>query len=260
MPPRVTLPSQKATYFNEWEEYPARWLANLYPSAIVDKGDIRSVQPEDLMGYRRCHFFAGIGGWEYALSLAGWPEERKVWTGSCPCQPFSTAGKQTGFDDERHLWPDFFNLIRECKPPTVFGEQVAGELGLEWLARVRSDVESVGYAFGSANLPAASVRAPHLRARLFWVAHSSIPNESNSHYSTRSGEGSQEQYRGGSSDPWGVFEGIRDADGYRRRIEPGVYPLADGIPYRVEQLRAYGNAIVPQVAAVFIKSFLDTGR
>jgi DNA (cytosine-5)-methyltransferase 1 len=66
-----------------------------------------------LRGFTQCHFFAGIGVWSYALRLAGWPDDRPVWTGSCPCQPFSAAGKGAGFADERHLWPAWHHLIRE---------------------------------------------------------------------------------------------------------------------------------------------------
>ena len=58
------------------------------------------------------------------LEWAGW--EGPVWTGSCPCQPFSSAGLRAGSDDPRHLWPAWFRLIRECRPDTVFGEQVPG--------------------------------------------------------------------------------------------------------------------------------------
>ena len=121
--------------------------------------------------FRQCHFFAGIGGWSFALQLAGWPEDRPVWTGSCPCQPFSSAGKQRGTADERHLWPVFANLIRECRPDVVFGEQVASAIGHGWLDGIRTDLESEGYACGAAVLGAHSVGAPHIRQRLYWVAN-----------------------------------------------------------------------------------------
>ena len=71
----------------------------------VDERDIRNVEVVDLEGYTQCHFFAGIGGWSVALRLAGWPDDRPVWTGSPPCQPYSTAGKGLGQKDERHLAP-----------------------------------------------------------------------------------------------------------------------------------------------------------
>ena len=97
-------------YYNEHEPYAAQWLRNLIAAGHiapgdVDARDIQDVTPDDLAGYTQCHFFAGIGGWSYALRLAGWPDDRPVWTGSCPCQPFSAAGSQAGGDDPRHLWP-----------------------------------------------------------------------------------------------------------------------------------------------------------
>src|SRR5690606_329182 len=70
------------------------------------------------------------------------------WTGSCPCQPFSSAGKRQGERDKRHLWPEFYRLIAECNPPVVFGEQVASPLGRKWLTGVRADLEALGYAVG----------------------------------------------------------------------------------------------------------------
>ncbi|MFW9777157.1 DNA cytosine methyltransferase, partial [Brucella melitensis] len=72
------------------------------------------VTPSDLAGFTQCHFFAGVGGWSLALRLAGWPANRAVWTASLPCQPFSTAGKQLGTSDERHLSPTFLKLVKEC--------------------------------------------------------------------------------------------------------------------------------------------------
>src|SRR5690606_31057001 len=137
----------------------------------VDTRSIEDVTPNDLQGYTQCHFFAGIGGWPLALRLAGWPDDRPVWTGSCPCQPFSQAGKGAGFADERHLWPAFFHLIEQCRPSVVFGEQVASKDGLAWLDLVQADLEGAGYACGAADLCAAGVGAPHIRQRLYWVAN-----------------------------------------------------------------------------------------
>ena len=164
-------------YYNEHDPKTAAWLreliaARLIPDGHVDERSIVDVRPGDLDGFTQCHFFAGIGGWSYALQLAGWPEDRPVWTGSCPCQPFSSAGKQRGTADERHLWPVFANLIRERRPSTVFGEQVASAIGHGWLDGVRADLEREGYACGAAVLGAHSVGAPHIRQRLFWVADS----------------------------------------------------------------------------------------
>lgn len=158
------------TFFNEIDPFAVAWLKRLYPDAAVDRRSIADVQPVDVVRYERCHFFGGIGGWEYALHLAGWPAWRSVWTGSCPCQPLSCAGKRTGEADERHLWPEFYRLIAECGPATIFGEQVASKDGLEWLDGISLDLEELGYAVGAADLPAASQGAPHIRQRFFWVA------------------------------------------------------------------------------------------
>lgn len=163
-------------YYNEIDAYCAQWLRNLMLEGLIPLGDvdersIADVRPDDLKGYDQCHFFAGLGGWARALNLANWGPDRPVWTGSCPCQPFSVAGKQKGFADERHLWPVWFNLIRECRPITIFGEQVAS--AKLWLDGVWTDLESEGYAVGAAVLPACSVDAPHKRDRLWFVAQSS---------------------------------------------------------------------------------------
>ena len=165
-----------SAYYNENDPYAAQWLRNLISAGAIAAGDvdersIKEVQANDLKGYDRCHFFAGIGGWDLALNLAGWGDA-PVWTGSCPCQPFSGAGLRKGAADERHLWPALYRLVAECEPATVFGEQVGSPLGREWLAAVRLDLEDLGYACGGADLCAAGVGAPHIRQRLFWVADS----------------------------------------------------------------------------------------
>lgn len=163
------------TYYNEWDRFPAAWLRNLIaaghlPEGEVDETDIRELAPSRVAGARHAHFFAGIGGWPLAMQLAGWPDDLPLWTGSCPCQPFSAAGKQRGEADERHLWPAFRRIIAECQPPICVGEQVASAAGREWLAGVRADLEDLGYEVGAADLCAPGVGAPHLRQRLYWVA------------------------------------------------------------------------------------------
>lgn len=162
-------------YYNEFDKQAAAWLRELIasghlPPGEVDERDIRGVSGSDLLGFDQCHFFAGIGGWALALEMASWPDGATVWTGSCPCQPFSAAGKRKGTADERHLWPEFRRLVADCKPPVVFGEQVASKDGRGWLAGVRADLEALGYGVGAADLCAPGAGAPHIRQRLWWVA------------------------------------------------------------------------------------------
>lgn len=295
--------------YNEIEPYAAQWLRNLSDAGHIARGsvDVRSVaelRADDVVGATQFHTFAGLGAWSYALRLAGWPDDRPVWTGSCPCQPFSVAGKGAGTADERHLWPEWFRLIRECRPPVVFGEQVASPDGLAWLDAVCADLEAEGYAVGAADLCAAGVGAPHIRQRLYfgavWVAdpraerclqHSErdgrtltreqaprrhdaggrgqddrggMADPHRSRLAERAGERGHDgtertpaERGGGDADPWRRASWLPCRDGKARPVEPGTFPLAHGAPARVGRLRAYGNAIVPQVAATFVRAFME---
>ncbi|WP_323115257.1 DNA cytosine methyltransferase [Klebsiella variicola] len=165
-----------AAYYNEIDPFAAQWLRNLIAAGHiapgeVDERSIEDVTPDDLRGFTQCHFFAGIGVWSHSLRLAGWPDDRPVWTGSCPCQPFSAAGKGDGFADERHLWPHFFHLISERRPQHVFGEQVASGNANTWFDLVQADLEGLGYAFGLVPFTSAGIGAPHIRERAYWVAN-----------------------------------------------------------------------------------------
>jgi len=162
--------------YNEIDDFACGWLSNLIdageiPPGKIDNRPIQEITSDELAGYTQCHFFAGIGGWAYALQLAGWPTDRPVWTGSCPCQPFSSAGKQKGKEDERHLWPVWFNLIRQSRPPIVFGEQVSAAILHHWWDDVSDDLEGEGYTTRAQIRPASSVGAPHKRDRLWFVAY-----------------------------------------------------------------------------------------
>ena len=261
------------TYYNEIDQFCCGWLRNLIRKGLIGPGHIDSisiedVQRDDLDGYDRCHFFAGIGGWDLALQLAEWPDELPVWSGSCPCQPFSTAGSQKGVADDRHLWPEFLRLIRECRPPVVLGEQVASRLGREWLAGVCADLEALGYAVGAADLCAAGIGAPHIRQRLYWVAHAA-------------GERLFRRCKDAPGIDPGVLGPGFESDcgafhGHRISAEPSAFPLVARIPAdlgrgkpelrsmvqgarRNQQgrLSGYGNAIVPELAATFIRSALE---
>lgn len=320
-------------YYNEIDPYAAQWLRNLISAGHIAPGDVdeRSiidVQPEDLKSYSQCHFFAGIGGWSLAARLAGWPDDRPLWTGSCPCQPFSVAGKGEGQKDKRHLWPEYFRLIAARAPAVVMGEQVAAAVGKDWLDGVCVDLEGIGYTVGATVVPACAVDAPHRRDRLWFVADAPYGGRGEERQNGRGVDAGDSQegraagfdagnspihvadaqrinddgrrfgaghdgrkligsseLRGGQRDGGGNVahadksgpqgrsilrqrgnqrttwsDGLgsaRGADGKARRIEPSIRLLAHGVPGRVGQLRAYGNAIVPQVAAEVIAAYLD---
>lgn len=345
-------------YYNDSDPHACHRLrslisAGLIPAGHVDQRSIADVRPADLAGFVQCHFFAGIGGWAEALRLAGVQPDVPLWTGSCPCQPFSAAGKRKGTADERHLWPVFRDLIAECKPPVVFGEQVASADGRNWLSVVRSEMEALGYAVGAADLCAAGVGAPHIRQRLYFVgladaddtrsetiwgkgygkgattrrqgdqrelgigridgrladargngreqggsgaALLALPGEQAPAQSERreqavssergsrllrladtdggrcqqwdtgqrhlsisdqNGEADIDDHADEKNSFWGTADWLWCRDGKWRPVEPGLEPLAHGVSGRVALLRGYGNAIVPQVAAVFIRAALN---
>lgn len=260
-----------ASYYNEWDAGAAAWLRELInnkliPYGYVDERSITEVTPSDLEGFTQCHFFAGIGGWPLALQLAGIPASTRLWTGSPPCQPFSVAGQSLGFDDERHLAPAFLRLIRECKPELLFGEQVAAAIGKHWLDFVFLNLEDKGYACGAALLPAASVGSPQERKRIIFGARMGDSNgegmeglRKSQQVILQKGRKIQERH---SLSPdvasclWGSWKPNRGADKETRIIPVGFCETTYGLSARVGRLRGYGNAIVPQVAAEFIKAFM----
>ena len=163
------------TYYNEFDPHAAAWLRQLIADGlitdgVVDDRSIIDVHPDDLKGFTRHHFFAGIGGWDLALQLANWPANRPVCTASLPCQPFSVAGNQQGKNDDRHLLPHFIELINKCNFPTIFGEQVPAAIRHGWLDDLYNEMEREEYAVGSIVLTAAGAGAPHIRQRLYWIA------------------------------------------------------------------------------------------
>jgi DNA (cytosine-5)-methyltransferase 1 len=246
-------------YYNEFDPYVAQWLRNLIaagliPDGVVDESDIRDVNPAYLMQFRRCHFFAGLGGWPLALQLAGVPDSERLWTGSCPCQPFSVAGRGLGFADERHLWPHWHWLIEQCRPAKIYGEQVASKAAEPWIDLVHADLEGLGYAFGCVAFPSAGVGAPCVRDRAYWMARALHPE----------GEGfgpigvpvdpERAANEPGPGDFWKTDAVIRCADGRTRPIKSSIQPLAPGYPGRCGELRALGNAINVEQARIFIES------
>ena len=101
--------------------------------------------------------------------------EADVVVGGFPCQPFSVAGKQKAIQDDRHLWPDMFRVIRQTKPIWVIGENVRNIVSISdgmVLEQVYLDLESQGYEVQSFIIPASAVNAPHQRYRTWVVAYS----------------------------------------------------------------------------------------
>jgi len=269
----------KDAYYNENDPFAAKWLRQLINKGLIAPGDvdarcITEVQPDDIRGYRQVHLFAGIGGWSYSLRQAGWPDDLPVWTGSCPCQPFSGAGKGLGVKDPRHLWPEFMRLIRECQPSRIFGEQVESAIRHGWLDGVFADLEAEDYACGSVILGAHSVCSPHIRQRLYWVGDTH--NKGLEGRQLLSGQRACERTPGQAGN-WDSTDIITCGDGKSRRIKPGIAPLVDGLPrgvvpgsYRgmeinadesaeakVMRIRGYGNAIVIDLAVQFILSWAE---
>ena len=250
-----------SAYYNENDLPTAAWLRELIKAGLIADGEVDTrsivdVSAGDVRGFQQCHFFAGIGGWSYALRLAGWPDDRAVWTGSCPCQPWSSAGAGLEADDPRDLWPTWFKLIRQSKPVVVFGEQVAGKAGRAWLDRVYVDLEGSSYAIGAVDLPAASIGAPHGRQRVWFVADADEMRwrwwsqaagrqawanvagsgvrvgMANADWSVswdeslqRSGPVLQSDQDPATRSPWSDVEWIVCRDGKRRPIEPGLEPF-----------------------------------
>ena len=214
-------------FYNEIDPYAAQWLRNLIAAGhiapgVVDERSIEDVTPDDLRPFTQCHFFAGIGVWSHALRRAGWADDRPVWTGSCPCQPFSAAGKGAGFADERHLWPHFHWLIGQCRPDVVFGEQVASKDGLGWLDLVQADLEGTGYASGAVDLCAAGVGAPHIRQRLWWFGRRGV-GQADAYDPRLEGRGLQPERAGKrAAGPGGVAGGLADANEAGQRVKRGV--------------------------------------
>jgi DNA (cytosine-5)-methyltransferase 1 len=225
-------------YYNEIDPYCAQWLRNLIDAGHIAPGDVdeRSivdVQPSDLSGYVQCHFFAGLGGWAYAARLAGWPDSRPVWTGSCPCPPFSSAarGRRAGFEDPRDLWPAWKKLIASNAPSIVFGEQVAH--GSSWIDRTSADLEALDYEVGAAVLPAIGVGQDHTRPRVYFVGYTNRNREPSMHLNAE----------------------MAGLPGHRS--DAGEMVQSNGVSNRMAVFSAFGNAVVPQVAAEFIGAFAE---
>ena len=210
------------------------------------------------------------------------PIDCDIITGGFPCQPFSTAGLQTGKADDRYLWPEMLRIIAHQRPTWVVAENVTGIIGLA-LDTVLADLEREGYASRAIIVPAAAVDAPHRRDRV-WIIARDIPDPKSQRFqgvipTGRNEQGSLERAQSKSagvcwSEPVANTQGQRiqglwtggqqvapahegqkvslcQSEGPQQTewpTEPRVCRVVDGLPKRVDRVRSLGNAIVPQVA------------
>jgi len=255
----------------EWEEFPRKVLKHHFPNAK---------QYEDIKDFNATDYNGRID----------------VLSGGFPCQPFSVAGLRKGTDDSRHLWPQMLRVVGECKPRWVVGENVRGlcswSNGLV-LEACYSDLENLGYSVQSFIIPACATGAPHRRDRVWIVANRERIRLEHTE-KPRSLEESEGETRLDTAKPIetnGECGNASDTDSARtrqdyRKREPGqldqkserndwenfptIPPICggdDGLPkeldgitfpkWRRESIKAYGNAIVPQVAHRIFESIKD---
>jgi DNA (cytosine-5)-methyltransferase 1 len=264
----------KPAYYNENDPDNVKALRNLMAAGriapgFVDHRSIEDVRPDDLHEFGQLHFFAGHGIWSHAARMAGIDDSVPMVSGSCPCQPFSTAGAGNGLADERHLWPAFWWLlahVAQRRPVVVVGEQVAGKDAEPWLDVVCDDLEAVGFTVGAVAFPAAGVGAPNIRDRTYWLAHSDDARpqgrpllcERAPKFAVGAGR-MADQGREPVNGFWRDADWLGCSDGRWRPIEPGTFPLAARAAGDVDAIHAYGNAINAQAARVFLECVRDEG-
>ena len=209
--------------FCEFSDFPRQVLAKHWPD-VPCFPDVRTLKGTDIEG----------------------PVD--VICGGYPCQPFSTAGQRRGQEDDRHLWPEFSRLVDELRPAWVIGENVAGHISLG-LDDVLSDLEGQGYAARAFVIPACAVSAPHRRDRIWIVAHAD-----NAGLQGRAETGNAKGQRpGGNKQPQRCFDLPRAT----WLPEPALGRVANGVPARVDRLKALGNAVVPQIPEMIGYAILE---
>lgn len=273
--------------FCEIEEFPRKVLRKHWPDVPIFE-DVRELTANDL------------------------PERADVIVGGYPCQPFSVAGKRAGKNDNRHLWPEFYRLIRECSSAWVIAENVAGHISMG-LDEVLFDLERAGYTWETFVIPACAVDAPHRRDRVWIVAHVDDNRRRGAIQSIhelwsretanagrdgeiqflvntkgfrqqpgrRSGNGAlQRKNRAQNTDDRCATDADRDIERLEIRqrqdarragpqiwskpfgacrwpAEPALGRVANGVPRRVDRLRALGNAVVPQIPEIIGRAIME---
>lgn len=259
--------------FCEYEDFPRRVLAKHWPN-VPCFPDVRTLKGTDIDG----------------------PVD--VICGGYPCQPFSTAEKRQGADDDRHLWPEFMRLVAELRPAWVIGENVAGHISMG-LDDVLADLETEGYTFRTFVIPACAVGASHRRDRVWTVAHAAHMQRNGGEYHAGAGagqaselgagsgahnvananhaglQGRQEAGNAGSQRQRRNKQPERCSDNSRpaRRAESRLGGMADGfscwldeprervkagVPERAARLKALGNAVHPDIPAMIGAAILET--
>ncbi len=222
-------------YYNENDKFAAAWLHELIKAGLiadgeVDERSITDVRPGDVRGFTQCHFFAGIGGWSLALRLAGWPDDRPVWSFSCPCQKFSSASRGRAVASD--MWPEQRRLIITSRPSVFFGEQVSN--AGDWFDGLCADVQALGYEIGAGVLPAVAFGHDHARARIYFVGHANSDGKSEC----------------------AVHDEVAWVPQFSANNSASMVSK-DGISRDMAALSGFGNAIVPQVAQAFIEAYMD---
>ena len=229
------------------------------------------------------------------LSANDLPEKPDVICGGYPCQPFSVAGKQRGTEDDRHLWPEMFRIIKECRPTWLIAENVAGHVKLG-LDQVLFDLESAGYRTQPFVIPACGLNAPHRRERVWVVGYAehdgsfAAPfagsSDQTGNHDTQGALPSLElEEAGGRADHEALADpqsqrvqgrgtggqqkprshartklSLRSGEGSwetQWQTEPGVDRVVDGVPNRVDRIKSLGNAVVPQIPELIGRAIVE---
>ena len=187
-------------------------------------------------------------------------------TGGYPCQPFSVAGRKKGEEDPRHVWPEYFRLIKELRPTWVIGENVGGHIKLG-LDSVLSDLESEGYSARTFSISAASIGANHKRERVWILANSNSNgakwDQSENRQRSRTQQNGEDVANSKSSgrneheinkehgepETQKIFgdRGCLSGVSSRWKVEPDVGRVANGLPNTMDRLKSLGNSVVPQI-------------
>jgi len=227
------------------------------------------------------HHWPDVPRYEDIRDIDGGAEPVDLICGGFPCQPVSLAGKGLAQEDPRWLWPEMARVVGLLRPRYLLVENVPG-LIRRGLVDVISDLAEMGYDAEWELVSAAACGAPHLRERIFVVGHTDSPRleghggslqgsreESSPPPGVQSGEEVANPYCSTGDGSWPTGEKVFRSEAVERlgrrscgdgsfwAVEPDVGRVAHGVPNRLAQLRALGNAVVPQVAEAVGRMILE---